>query len=130
MLERYLLPVLPILYAAFAVSMRALSDRTRKIAIGCLATCLAAANFINPPYPFPFENNLMFVRFVDIEREAAFAADTYDGAVATTFPMSAALAHPNNGYLMLPHKVVEVPDFRQSTMDGTRAESAASDDRL
>ena len=34
----------------------------------------------------------MFVRFVDIEREAAFAADTYDGAVATTFPMSAALA--------------------------------------
>ena len=116
-LERYLLPILPILYAAFAISMRALSDRTRKIAIVCLATCLAAANFINPPYPFPFENNLMFVRFVDIEREAAFAADTYEGAVATTFPMSAALAHPNNGYLMLPHKVVEVPDFRQSTMD-------------
>jgi hypothetical protein len=116
-LERYLLPVLPILYAAFAVSMRALSERTRKIAIACLVTCLAAANFVNPPYPFPFENNLMFVRFVDIEREAAFAADTYDGTVATTFPMSAALAHPNNGYLMLPHKVIEVPDFRQSTMD-------------
>ena len=115
-LERYLLPVLPILYAAFAVSMRALSERTRKIAVGCLAICLAAANFINPPYPFPFENNLMFVRFVDIEREAAFAADTYDGAVATTFPMSAALAHPDNGYLMLPHKVIEVPDFRQSTI--------------
>lgn len=115
-LERYLLPVLPILYAAFAVSMRALSDRTRQIAIGCLAACLAAANFINPPYPFPFENNLMFVRFVDIEREAAFAADTYDGAVVTTFPMTAALAHPNNGYLMVPHKVLEVPDFRQSTM--------------
>jgi hypothetical protein len=115
-LERYLLPVLPILYAAFAVSMRALSERTRTIAIGCLAACLATANFINPPYPFPFENNLMFVSFVDIEREAAFAADTYDGAVATTFPMSAALAHPDNGYLMLPHKVVEVPDFRQSTM--------------
>jgi hypothetical protein len=30
--------------------------------------------------------------------------------------MSAALAHPNNGYLMVPHKVIEVPDFRQSTM--------------
>jgi len=115
-LERYLLPVLPILYAAFAVSMRALSEPRRRLAMGCLAACLVAANFINPPYPFPFENNLMFVRFVDIEREAAFAADTYDGAVTTTFPMSAALAHPNNGYLMLPHKVVEVPDFRSSTM--------------
>jgi hypothetical protein len=115
-LERYLLPVLPILYAAFAVSMRALSARTRLMAIGSLATCLVVANFINPPYPFPFENNLMLVRFVDIEREAAFAADTYDGAVATTFPMSAALAHPDNGYLMVPHKVVEVPDFRASTI--------------
>ena len=121
-LERYLLPVLPILYAAFAVSMRALSERTRKVAIGGLVTCLAAANFINPPYPFPFENNLMFVRFVDIEREAAFAADTYDGTVATTFPMSAALAHPNNGYLMLPHKVIEVPDFRQSTIHDLAAD--------
>jgi hypothetical protein len=115
-LERYLLPVIPILYAAFAVSMGALSERSRKLAMGCLATCLVLANFINPPYPFPFENNLMFVRFVDIEREAAFAADTYDGAVATTFPMSAALAHPNNGYLMLPHKVIEVPDFKPSTV--------------
>jgi hypothetical protein len=115
-LERYLLPVLPILYAAFAIAMWALTERMRRIALACLVTCLAAANFINPPYPFPFENNLMFVRFVDIEREAAFAADTYDGAVATTFPMSTALQHPNNGYLMLPHKVIEVPDFRQSSM--------------
>jgi hypothetical protein len=115
-LERYLLPALPILYAAFAVSMQALPEMRRKLTIGCLATCLVAANFINPPYPFPFENNLMFVNFVDIERDAAFAADTYDGAVATTFPMSAALEHTDNGYLMLPHKVIEVPDFRPSTM--------------
>lgn len=115
-LERYLLPVLPILYAAFAVAARALLERPRKLAMAALAACLVLANFINPPYPFPFENNLMFVRFVDIEREAALAADTYDGTVATTFPMSAALTHPNNGYLMLPHKVVELPDFRPGTM--------------
>jgi len=119
-LERYLLPVLPILYAAFAVSLRALLDRPRKIVTGCLVACLVAANFVNPPYPFPFENNLMFVGFVDIEREAAFAADTYDGEVATTFPMSAALARPDNGYLMLPHKVREVPDFRPATVAALR----------
>ncbi len=117
-LERYLLPVLPILYTAFAVSLRALLVGNRRIVMGCLAVCLIAANFINPPYPFPFENNLMFVTFVDIEREAAFAADTYEGPVATTFPMSTALAQPNNGYLMLPHKVRELPDFRPETVAG------------
>jgi hypothetical protein len=115
-LERYLLPILPILYAAFAVAMRTLMQRPRNIAAVALAASLIAANFVNPPYPFPFENNLMFVSFVDIEREAAFAADRYDGPVTTTFPMSAALAHPYNGYLMLPHKVFEVPDFRPSTI--------------
>lgn len=115
-LERYLLPVLPILYSAFAISSRALLVGTRRLAMGGLVACLIAANFINPPYPFPFENNLMMVTFTDIVREAAFAADTYDGAVATTFPMTTALAHPRNGYLMLPHQVREVPDFRPETM--------------
>jgi hypothetical protein len=121
-LERYLLPVLPILYAAFAVSSRALAERTRAVATGCLAACLIAANFINPPYPFPFENNLMFVSFVDIEREAAFAADTYNGPVATTFPMTTALAQPDNGYLMLPHPVRDLPDFRRETLQALRAD--------
>jgi hypothetical protein len=115
-LERYLLPVLPILYAAFAVSMRALSVRSGRMAMAYLVACLVVANFVNPPYPFPFENNLMFVSFVEIQREAAFAADTYNNEVTTTFPMSTALAQPNNGYLMLPHKVREVPDFRPATM--------------
>ena len=115
-LERYLLPVLPILYSAFAVSLRALLVRPARVVLGCMVACLIAANFINPPYPFPFENNLMFVGFVDTERAAAFAADTYPGEVATTFPMTTALTQPNNGYLMLPHKVHELPDFRPATI--------------
>ncbi len=119
-LERYLLPVLPILYSAFAISSRALLLRTRRISILALVACLVAANFGNPPYPFPFENNLMFVTFTDIQREAAFAADTYDQPVTTTFPMTTALARPQNGYLMLPHEVHEIPDFRAETMAALR----------
>ncbi len=119
-LERYLLPVLPILYAAFAIALRALLPKTRGVAMGCLAACLVGANFINPPYPFPFENNLMFVDFVDVQRAAAFAADTYPGLVATTFPMSAALAHPDEGYLMLPHPVREIPDFHPTTIEALK----------
>lgn len=121
-LERYLLPVLPILYSAFAVALRALLDRPGKIVLGLLVACLIAANFVNPPYPFPFENNLMFVGFVDATRAAAFAADTYPGTVATTFPMTTALAQPRNGYLMLPHPVRELPDFRPETIDALKSD--------
>jgi len=115
-LERYLLPVLPILYSAFAVSLRALNLRPARIAIAALAVCLVLANFINPPYPFPFENNLMFVKFTDIAREAAFAVDTYNTPVTTTFPMSTLLEHPHDGYIAVPHEVHEVPDFHFDTM--------------
>ena len=119
-LERYLLPVLPILYAGFGVSLQSLWERPRRIAMACLAACLVVANFVNPPYPFPFENNLMFVSFVDIEREAALAADDYHGEVATTFPMTTALRQPDNGYVTQPHGVRELPDFRPQTMEALR----------
>jgi hypothetical protein len=115
-LERYLLPVLPILYSAFALAAGALAVKTRRFAIGALAAALIAANVVNPPYPFPFENNLMFVNFIDIARQAAFAADTYSQPVTTTFPMTTALANPRNGYLMLPHRTHEIPDFRLETI--------------
>ncbi|HVY91790.1 MAG TPA: hypothetical protein VHA14_03535 [Bryobacteraceae bacterium] len=115
-LERYLLPVLPILYSAFALAAGALSIGTRRVAIGALVVALIAANFVNPPYPFPFENNLMFVTFTDIAQQAAFAADRYNQPVTTTFPMTTALAHPRNGYLMLPHRTHEIPDFRPETI--------------
>jgi hypothetical protein len=121
-LERYLLPVLPILYSAFAVSLRALPERPRHIALAGLVACLIAANFINPPYPFPFENNLMFVGFIEAERDAAAAADTHSGAVATTFPMTTALANPNNGYLTRPHQVRELPDLRPATIAALKAD--------
>ncbi len=70
-LERYVLPALPVVYVAFAVSLRALLPRTRQIALAALVACLVAANFVNPIYPFPFENNLAFVSFVGLQESAA-----------------------------------------------------------
>src|ERR1019366_5159140 len=69
-LERYTLPALPIVYIAFATSLRALMPRMRHLALGALLLCLAAGNFINPLYPFPFENNLAFANFTGMEEEA------------------------------------------------------------
>ncbi len=52
-LERYLLPVLPIVYSAFAIALRALLPRPRKFALLAIVLALLAANAINPPYPYP-----------------------------------------------------------------------------
>jgi len=111
-LERYLLPVLPVVYIAFAISFQALMPQTRLLALAGLLACLIAANFVNPVYPFPFENNLAFVSFVRLEQTAAAAVELRgEGVVATTFPMADALRNPVFGYVDAPVKVNEVADF-------------------
>jgi 4-amino-4-deoxy-L-arabinose transferase-like glycosyltransferase len=112
-LERYLLPVLPIVYAAFALSTRSLTRNGRlAVLIGMLA-CLVAALFIDPPYPFPLENNLAFVSFVSLERDAAASAELEDGVIATAFPVSNALRRPELGFVGRPLRVREMADFRR-----------------
>jgi 4-amino-4-deoxy-L-arabinose transferase-like glycosyltransferase len=111
-LERYLLPALPVVCIAFAISLRALPPRFRKWTLPALLACMIAANFINPVYPFPFENNLAFVSFVNLQREAAATADIRPGTIATTFPMADALRGPEYGFVAQPRNVVELQGFR------------------
>ncbi len=120
-LERYLLPVLPILYAAFALALRALTRTWRIAGLVALLVCLGAANFINPPYPFPFENNLEFVSFVNLEQDAAAAAELQPGEIATAFPLSNALRHPEYGFVSRALDVREMADFRQEDVMKLRA---------
>jgi hypothetical protein len=117
-LERYLLPVLPIVYIAFAVSLGALRRVQRQAALAGLLAGLIAANFVNPLYPFPFENNLAFVRFVQLEQEAAAAIEAHgDDVTATAFPLADALRHPDFGYVRRAQKVVEVAGFQRSEIE-------------
>ncbi len=113
-LERYLLPVLPVVYIAFAVAFRALPPVPRKRALAALLACLVVANGVNPIYSFPFENNLAFVHFVELERQVAGAIDLRPGMIATTFPMADALRHEEYGYTSLPRDVKELKGFRAS----------------
>jgi len=115
-LERYLLPVLPVVYIAFAIAIRALVPVPRKWAVAALIVCLAAANLINPVYSFPFENNLQFVSFTELEQDVAADIDLRPGTIATTFPLSDALRHPEYGYVNLPRQVIELKDFRASDL--------------
>ena len=53
--------------------------KTRQLTLAALVACLIAANFVNPLYPFPFENNLAFVSFVGLEESAADVGRTAPG---------------------------------------------------
>jgi 4-amino-4-deoxy-L-arabinose transferase-like glycosyltransferase len=122
-LERYTLPALPVIYIAFATSLQALMPRARQLALAGLVVCLVAANFVNPVYPFPFENNLAFASFVELEEETAYAVEQRGdalpdgGNVATVFPVADALRNPQFGFVQAPRKVLEMSDFSRTEVE-------------
>jgi hypothetical protein len=119
MLERYLLPVLPIVYAAMMAGM---SIYRTPLKVTCQLAMLAgliAGNFWNPPYPFPFENNLAFTDFVDLQQSAAGFIERQGGGqtVATVWPLTAALRRPEFGYVRHPVPVRALADFTAGSID-------------
>ena len=91
MLNRYLLPVLPIVFAAMVAAISILPRVQRLVATAVLLIGMAVSNFINPPYPFPYEENLAFTDFVRLHADAAdYVSHWYaDPVVHTAWPMSA-----------------------------------------
>ncbi|HEY4365401.1 MAG TPA: glycosyltransferase family 39 protein [Bryobacteraceae bacterium] len=112
-LDRYLLPILPILYAAFATSALAYSTRTRWISHAALLTALVAGLFWNPPYPFQYEDNLAMVDFVDLQRTAAQYLESRAPSqrIASMWPFTGAIEKPDFGYLTRPLRPVNIDSF-------------------
>lgn len=100
-LDRYLLPVLPILYTAFAVAASTYTPTRRMLSNVALIVFLVAGWFINPPYLFPLENNLSVVDFVRLQKEAAqyIESNYHDRRIVTAWPLTAALKRPEMGYV-------------------------------
>lgn len=112
-LERYLVPVLPILYIGFAAALWRYVKEWRIVSAAALGAALIAGNFVNPPYPFPLENNLAFVDFVGLQAEAAGYLEAHfpQGKIATMFPLASALRRPEFGYVRHRLHVRETYDF-------------------
>lgn len=117
-LERYLLPVLPLLYIAMAAAFSILSRRWRIVGIAAMTAGLIASWFLNPPFPFPFENNLAMADFVQLQVSAAhvlehkYAGDT----IYTAWPLTAALRRPEFGYVSRGLRTMETSDLHESTL--------------
>ena len=117
-LERYLVPILPFLYCAVAAALSAVERRWRVTAVSAMIAGLVAGLFVNPPFPFPYENNLAMADFVELQVEAAgFVERHYPGAtVYTAWPLTAALRRPEFGYVERPVRAVETSDLHESTL--------------
>ncbi len=104
-LERYLLPVIPVLCAAFAAALSTLGPRLRYGIFGISAAGILGCLFLNMPWPYALENNLAMVDLVEIQRNAAGLVESrmLDRRVTTTWPMSDALRKPYLGYLQTRH---------------------------
>ena len=115
-LDRYLLPVLPILYAAFAVAASTYTARWRMLSNLALLALLVMGWFVNPPYPFPLENNLAVVDFVDLQHEASqYLESNFAGRrVASVWPLTAAIRNPDFGYVQARIPTLRTPGLRFS----------------
>jgi hypothetical protein len=118
-LNRYLLPVLPIVFAAMAAAL-SLVPRIPRIVMSCvLLAGLAASNWINPLYPFPFEDNLAFSDFLKLHSEAAdYLQHWYlDPLVTTAWPMTVELSEPDLCFVQRPIRVDSLPNLAPRTLE-------------
>lgn len=106
-LDRYLLPILPILYIAIAVATSRYSPKVRLASNLGLIAMLVIGWFWNAPYPFPLENNLAVVDFVGLQKQAAeYIESNFAGrTVVTAWPLTKALSVPDFGYVQSPIRV-------------------------
>lgn len=123
-LERYLLPVFPLLYIATATGFSTLPRFWRRGALVILAAGMFVGLYWNPPYPFPHENNLAMVDFVELQQATAEYLEhaAVPGAkIASAWPYSSALRNPDLLFVHRPFAVVETTDFHaRNVIDAAR----------
>jgi hypothetical protein len=124
-LERYLLPVLPLFYIAVSVALTYQRRAVNFVAVPVLLAGLIVNLFWNPPYPFPFENNLAMVDFVRLQQIAAgFVQQSHGGkTIATAWPYTAALQRPEFGFVEKKLRVVETNDFHPQSIEALSSSS-------
>jgi len=117
-LERYLLPVLPLFYIAVAAALSTATRFARNIGMVAMCGGLITGLFVNPVFPFPFEDNLAMADFVQLHQTAAqYLQSNYkDKLIYTAWPLTEAMRRPEFGYVQTRLKTKETGDLRYSTL--------------
>ena len=112
-LPRYLLPVFPLFYLIAAAIALRLPRLAARLLLAAAACGFVAAWFINPPYPFPFEDNVAYADFIRLHQQAAHYLESQPGEprILTAWPATDELTKPLLGYVQRPLQAVAVPGF-------------------
>ena len=112
-LPRYLLPIFPPLVLIAVILIWRLPRLAARSIMVLAAGCFVWAWFLNPPYPFPFEDNLAYADFIHLHEQAAqfLEAQPSNRRILTAWPASDELARPILGYVRQPLNVVAVEGF-------------------
>ncbi|HUU13054.1 MAG TPA: glycosyltransferase family 39 protein [Terriglobia bacterium] len=112
-LPRYLLPIFPLFFVTAVVLIWRLPKTAARTVCGVAAGCFVAASFINPPYPFPYEDNLSYTDFIRLHQSAARFLENQPGEprILTAWPASDELKRPFLGYVREPMSVVRIEGF-------------------
>jgi hypothetical protein len=124
-LPRYLLPVFPPLVLIAVILIWRLPRPAARSVMVFTAGCLVWAWFLNPPYPFPFEDNLAYADFIRLHEQAAQLLEAQPGnrRILTAWPASDELARPYLGYVRQPLNVVAVEGFGRHEFHSVSLES-------
>lgn len=117
-LDRYLIPALPIFYAAIASAAYEYPLKWRWRSHIAMILLLLLGWRWNPPYPYPFENNLTMVDFIRLQQEAAEYLEKHapDKRIASVWPFTFAIQHPELGYVKRSFKALDAPGLRISDL--------------
>jgi 4-amino-4-deoxy-L-arabinose transferase-like glycosyltransferase len=124
-LARYLLPVFPPLALIAVILIWRLPRPAARSVMVLAVGCFVWAWFLNPPYPFPFEDNLAYADFIRLHEQAAQLLEAQSGnrRILTAWPASDELARPVLGYVRQPLNVVAVEGFSRHEFQSVPPES-------
>lgn len=111
-LARYMLTVVPLVVILCVSTLWRRVSLWRPVVV-IVALMFVAALFVNPPYGFPFEDNLAYRDYIVLHQHAeAFLEQRYSTSpVLTAWPANDELTRPQLGYVTKPLRAVRIEDF-------------------
>ena len=124
-LPRYLLPVMPVYYLSLVALIWRFPKPWARGILTLAAACLVSAWFINPPGPFPYEDNVSYADFIQLHQQAAAFLEKQprQPRILTAWPASDELTQPFLGYLNRPLRVVPLGKFEPEDFRSVRPDS-------
>ncbi|MGH9412820.1 MAG: ArnT family glycosyltransferase [Terriglobales bacterium] len=115
-LARYLLPALALYLIGLSELLLTLPRAGWWVA--ACAAVLIASWFWNPPYPFPYEDNLAYAHFIRLHQAAAreLEAQPPSGPIVTVWPATDELTRPALGYVTHALAVDALPNFSRTSL--------------